>query len=225
MRLRPRYPMLFLLSLTVACLLWFGLARQRQGNVSVQVIRPPLKLVNLPRELVVTSPVPDTVSVQLRGPRNALDRSLEVWLDMSDARSGTTSYTIGDDALALPEEVELVSVDPASIDVTVERMVIRSVPVRPQIEGNPAPGYEVTRVQVFPPQVTVQGAESRMEDLDTLTTTPVSIEGASGSLEATAQPLVPDDRPVRVLTLGALTISVDVQPSVTPTPTPPDASR
>ena len=48
MRLRPRYPLLFLLSLMVACLLWFGLARQRQGNVSVQVIRAPLKLVNLP---------------------------------------------------------------------------------------------------------------------------------------------------------------------------------
>ncbi len=220
MRLRPRYPMLFLLSLMVACLLWFGLARQRQGNVSVQVIRAPLKLVNLPRDLVVTSPVPDTVSVQLRGPRNALDRSLEVWLDMSDARSGTTAYTIGADALALPEEVELVSVDPASIDVTVERMVIRSVPVRPQVEGMPAAGFEVTQVRVTPQQVTVQGAESRMDDLDTLTTAPVSIEGASGPLEATAMPLIPDDRNVRILTLGPVTISVDVQPTVTPTPTP-----
>jgi len=223
MRLRPRYPMLFLLSLVVACLLWFGLARQRQGNVSVQVIRAPLKLVNLPRDLVVTSSVPDTVSVQLRGPRNALDRSLEVWLDMSDARSGTTSYTIGADALALPEEVELVSVEPASIDVTVERMVIRSVPVRPQVEGTPAAGFEVTQVRVTPQQVTVQGAESRMDDLDTLITAPVSIEGASGPLEATAMPLIPDDRNVRILTLGPVTISVDVQPTVTPTPTPTDA--
>jgi len=212
--------MLFLLSLMVACLLWFGLARQRQGNVSVQVIRAPLKLVNLPRDLVVTSPVPDTVSVQLRGPRNALDRSLEVWLDMSGARSGITSYTIGADALALPEEVELVSVDPASIDVTVERMVIRTVPVRPQVEGTPAAGFEVTQVRVTPQQVTVQGAESRMDDLDTLTTAPVSIEGASGPLEATAMPLIPDDRNVRILTLGPVTISVDVQPTVTPTPTP-----
>jgi len=220
MRLRPRYPLLFLLSLMVACLLWFGLARQRQGNVSVQVIRAPLKLVNLPRELVVTSPVPDTVSVQLRGPRNALDRALEVWLDMKDARSGTTSYAIGEDALALPEEVELVSVDPASIDVTVERMVIRSVPIRPRIEGSPAPGFEVVQVRVTPPQVTVQGAESRMDDLDTLTTVPVSIEGAAGPLEATAQPQVPDDRNVRILTLGPVTIAVDVQATATTAPTP-----
>ena len=220
MRLRPRYPMLFLLSLVVACLLWFGVARQRQGNVSVQVIRAPLKLVNLPRELVVTSPVPDTVSVQLRGPRNALDRSLEVWLDMSDARPGTTSYTISEDALALPEEVELVSVDPASIDVAIERMVIRSIPVRPQVEGEPAPGFEVVQVRVTPPQIMVQGAESRMEDLDTLTTAPVSVEGATGPLEATVQPQIPDDRPVRVLTLGPVTITVEIRQSVPPTPAP-----
>jgi YbbR domain-containing protein len=214
--------MLFLLSLAVACLLWFGLARQRQGNVSVQVIRAPLKLVNLPRELVVTSPVPDTVSVQLRGPRNALDRSLEVWLDMSDARPGTTSYTIGEDALALPEEVELVSVDPASIDVAIERMVIRTVPVRPDIEGEPAPGFEIVQVRVTPPQIMVQGAESRMDDLEALTTAPVSVEGATGPLETAVQPQIPDDRPVRLLTLGPVTVTVEVRQSVTPTPVPQD---
>jgi hypothetical protein len=59
-----------------------------------------------------------------------------------------------------------------------------------------------------------------MDDLDTLTTVPVSIEGAAGPLEATALPQLPDDRNVRILTLGPVTITVDVQATVTATPTP-----
>ena len=48
MRLRPRYPMLFLLSLIVAFLLWLGSSSQRRGNISVRLVRAPVTLVNQP---------------------------------------------------------------------------------------------------------------------------------------------------------------------------------
>jgi len=72
--LRPRYPVQFLVALTAAFLLWYALAAQRSENISVRGVKARLTLVNIPDNLVVTSSVPDTVSLQLRGP---LTRTLD----------------------------------------------------------------------------------------------------------------------------------------------------
>ena len=74
MSLRPRYPVQFLLAVVAASVLWYLLAGQRTENISVRGVRATLTLVNLPRELVLTSTVPDTVALQLRGP---LSRALD----------------------------------------------------------------------------------------------------------------------------------------------------
>ena len=66
--LKPRYPMQFLIALIAAFLLWYALAAQRSENISVRGVQARLTLVNMNRDLVLMSSVPDTVSLQLRGP-------------------------------------------------------------------------------------------------------------------------------------------------------------
>ena len=63
--LRPRYPLQFMVALVAAFLLWYALAAQRSENISVRGVKARLTLVNIPRDLVLTSSVPDTVSLQL----------------------------------------------------------------------------------------------------------------------------------------------------------------
>ena len=75
MSLRPQHPIQFLAALIAAFLLWYALAAERIENISVRNLKAPLTLANIPRDLVVvTSSVPDTVSLQLRGP---LTRALD----------------------------------------------------------------------------------------------------------------------------------------------------
>ena len=117
MTIRPRHPMQFLVALIAAFLLWYALAAQRSENISVRGVKARLTLVNIPRDLVLTSSVPDTVSLQLRGPLSrALDSSNppEVLLDLADARPGLNSYPINERDIPLPAEVDVVSVDPAA---------------------------------------------------------------------------------------------------------------
>jgi hypothetical protein len=66
-KLRPRFPLLFLLSVVAAFMLWYVLSAQRTRRSSVRGVAQ-LTLVNIPSNLVLVSGVPDTVSVQLRGP-------------------------------------------------------------------------------------------------------------------------------------------------------------
>jgi YbbR domain-containing protein len=212
--LRPRYPIQFLVALISAFLLWYVLAAQRSENISVRGVKARLTLVNIPRDLVLTSSVPDTVSLQLRGPlTRTLDSSNppEVLLDLSDARPGLNSYPINESDIPLPTEVDVVSVDPPAITLELERQNSRLVPVRAVIEGVPAPGFVLGEVRAVPTHFTVQGPESRLQALEFVSTRPISVEGAAGPVEAIAQPLLPDPL-LRALGLGAIQIIIDINP-------------
>lgn len=217
MNLRPRYPMQFLIAVIAAFLLWYALAAQRSEDISVRRVNARLTLVNIPRDLVLTSSVPDTVSLQLRGPlTRTLDSSNppEVLLDLSDAQPGLHSYPINEIDIPLPAEVDVVSDLPA-ITLELERQESRLVPVRPVIEGVPAPGFVLGEVRAVPTHYTVQGPESRLQALEFVSTRPISVEGAAGPMEALAQPLLPDPL-LRALGLGAIQIIIDITPELPP---------
>ena len=220
MKLRPRYPLQFLVSLLAAFLLWYGLAAQRGREVSVRGVRAQLTLVNIPRDLVLTSSVPDSVAVQLRGPLSrALDPGtpLEVLLDLSDARPGTNSYPINGGDIPLPSEVEVVSVEPSAIVLELERRQTLNLAVRAILEGVPAPGFVVGEVRTMPATVRVQGPESRLAELEFVETAPVSIEGATAPVEGSVPPVLVDPS-LRALSVAPIQVVVDVQPEPTPTP-------
>jgi YbbR domain-containing protein len=208
----------FLVALIAAFLLWYALAAQRSENISVRGVKAHLTLVNIPRDLVLTSSVPDTVSLQLRG---ALTRALgtsnlpEVLLDLSDARPGINSYPINASDIPLPAEVEVVSIDPPAITLELERQETRQVPVDPSVTGVPAPGFVVGEVRVTPTQITVQGPESLLMALTHVDTSPISIEDAAGPVEALVEPLLPDAL-LRAIGLGPIEVVVEIVPENPP---------
>jgi len=216
--LRPRYPIQFLVALVAAFLLWYALAAQRSENISVRGVKARLTLVNIPRNLVLTSSVPDTVSLQLRGPlTRTLDSSNppEVLLDLSDARPGLNSYPINASDIPLPAEVDVVSVDPPAITLELERQAARLVPIQPLIDGEPAPGFVLGEVRVVPKEYTVEGPESLILTLKSVVTSPVSIEGAAGPVEAVVQAALPNPQ-LRALGLGPIEVIVDIVPETVP---------
>jgi YbbR domain-containing protein len=212
--LKPRYPMQFLVALIAAFLLWYALAAQRSENISVRRVQARLTLVNMNRDLVLMSNVPDTVSLQLRGPlTRALNSTTppEVLLDLSDARPGLNSYPINASDIPLPAEVEVVSVDPPAITLEMERQETRVVPVKPTISGTPAPGFVVGGVRVVPAQFTIQGPESLLMALDHVATGAISIDDATGPVEAMVEPLLPDPL-LRAIGLGPIQVVVEIGP-------------
>jgi YbbR domain-containing protein len=222
MRVRPRHPLLFLVALSAAFLLWSSIARQRREHISVRGLRAPLTLVNIPRELVITSSVPETVSVQLRGPLSrALDPRLpvEVLLDLASARPGIQVFPIGDQDVQVPPEVEVVSVEPGEITLELEHQETAVLPVRPVIDGAPAPGFAIGRVRVAPAQIAVQGPGTLLAALDDVETTPVLVEGATGDVNVAVQARLPHPL-LRTVTAVPLLVAVEVVAAPEPQPTP-----
>jgi YbbR domain-containing protein len=212
----------FLVAFVAAILLWYGLAGQQDQNISVRGVKAALTLVNMPRNLVLMSSVPDTISLQLRGPlTRSLDvaTGLEVYLDLAAARPGTNSYPIDAAGIPLPEDVEVVSIEPAAITLELERLISDNIDLEPVIEGVPAPGFIIVEVRVSPPQVAIQGPEGQVSELETVATSPVSVEGAAGPVEATVLPRL-DNPLLRSLTVVPIVVSVLIVPEdLTESPT------
>jgi len=221
--LRPQHPLHFFVALVAAVLLWYGLAGQKNENISVRGVKAALTLVNMPRNLVLMSSVPDTISLQLRGPLSkSLNAAsgLEVYLDLADARPGATSFTIDGAGITLPDDVEVVSIEPSAITLELERLVTSNITLLPMVEGVPAPGFTIGETRISPIRVNVQGPEGRVLELESVETNPISVEGATGPVEATVMPRLPDPL-LRSLTVVPIVVVVDVVPlDATPTPTP-----
>lgn len=216
--LKPRHPVYLLVALIAATLLWYAATGKRRATISVRSTKANLTLVNMPSDLLLTSSVPDTVTLQIRGPLTTnptAGRVPEVFLNLSEAVPGRATYPIDLSGVRLPAGVEVIAFEPTEIELELERVLLRSLALKPAVEGTPAPGMMVTLVQADPSRITVQGPESRISLLEDVVTSPISVEGATGSIEAVVTPILTDPL-LRVLTGSPVTVRVRIEPEPTP---------
>lgn len=158
-----------LLSFVLALMVWVVAELQNDPNISQLYPFPvPLEVVGKDPNLLLTSPLPSEVRVQLRAPRSVWDRILaeqgvEAQLDLSGLRPGTYIVPVRIIVRAAPVRVE--DFQPQAVEITLEEVLTRRVPVTIEVQGEPAVGYEFGPLQVFPSQVNVQGPRSTVEQV------------------------------------------------------------
>jgi YbbR domain-containing protein len=89
----------------------------------------------------------------------------------------------------LGEQLRPVDVEPSSAHVRIAVFTNgqqRSVSVRPNVIGTPAPGFEIATVSVDPLVVQVEGDADQITNLPRVDTEPISVNGATESFERTA---------------------------------------
>jgi YbbR domain-containing protein len=214
-RLRPRFPGMLVVAIILACLLWYGTARDRRERISERQVDAPVTLVNVPPHMVITSDVPRTLTVRLRGPLSRL-RDLDpsqigVVVDLRGVGEGEHEFPIESNNVAVPDGVEVVAVSPAEVPLRLERLVRRMVAVRPQVVGEPAEGFEVGKVEVAPAAVEVSGPRLQVGSLQALSTDPVSVNGASAPVESLVTVRSPGSL-TRVENPLAVRVTVDIVP-------------
>jgi YbbR domain-containing protein len=172
-----------LLAVAIALFLWV-VAR---GSSSVEkAFDIPVTLHGLSDELVVVEQGADAVNVRVVGNRVALRNLdpdvLEYAIDVSGAKPGQADYEV-DLALFDLRGARIVSRSPASIPLTFERRTTRQVKVRADLEGRPATGYRLGKVEIDPPRVRITGARSEVLRLSEVVTEMVDVTGATESVE------------------------------------------
>jgi len=211
MRLLPRSPGLALLALMLSVALWYSRALERRMPVAEREVEASLTLINVPQTLVVTSDVPRAVVVRLRGPLERLQAVEKVGavVDLHQAREGEAPYPVDRRLVSLPAQVEVVGISPPEVPLRLERLVVRSVPVRPNLVGSPGSGFTVVGVTVEPELVKIRGPRQQVEVLPSLGTDPVVVEGARSGFSVTVSVRSPTPL-LQVLEPLAVTVRVEV---------------
>ena len=174
----------------------------------------------VPEGLEVDEPETSADEVQVRGPASVVaqvDRVVAlVNIDASGIDFDRPVTVVPVDIEGQPIGVGLIEVDPQTIAVRIDVGAVeetRTVPVRPVIDGTPAPGFALEAFSVSPQVVTLRGLPAVLAEIPEVVTEPLSIENASADDEFEAALVLPDGVEL-VDGEPQVTVAVTIGPSV-----------
>lgn len=203
-----------LVSLGLAMGLWLLLVPAEKTS-SEKSLTVPLETRNVPAGLeIVERPVP-TIDVTLRAPKRLLGEigpsSLVAALDLERATVLQQEYALNASMIAMPQGAEVVKISPSKVTVKLERTAEALLQVHATVRGKPASGFRVTRIEIEPTKVAVQGPESRVKAGDGAVTAPVDVTGLAQSTIFDADIILPrpELRFVSPLTSARVTVTIE----------------
>ena len=211
-----------LLALGIAIGIWFNASVEDRLVTSEKVVEAGVAY-NRPSGFFLINPV-QTVNVRVSGTKKAIRRlspyMVNVSVDLGRSQVGPANIPLTADNVSVPDGLDVVTIEPNTIRVDLEKEVTQRVPVIPNLVGEPAAGSTAQAPEVLPAQVQVVGPEPVLSRLDSLSTGPVSLEGHSVTFEETASVLAPDPL-IQIVQPTQVTVRVPIQP----TPSRPDTVK
>lgn len=202
---RGRTWALRLLALGIAIGIWFNASVEDRLVPSEKVVEADISY-NRPRGFIIMNQVRN-VNVRLTGSKKAIRQlnpyMVDVQVALSQSQEGLAIITLGPENVLTPDGVEVVSIEPATIRVELEKEIPKRLPVVPNLVGQPAAGAVMDEPEVFPSQVLVTGPKSLLAQVDSLSTQPIRLDGHAVTFEQTVRvvppnPLIQVDQPAQV---------------------------
>jgi len=211
-----------LLALGIAIGIWFNASVEDRLVFSEKVVEAAVSY-NSPRGFIIAGPGPQSVNVRLRGSKKAIRQlnpyMVSVQVDLSQRQIGLVNVNLPSENVLVPEGLEVISVEPNTIRVDLEREVGQRVPVVPMIVGKPAAGATRGEAEVSPSQVLVTGPEPMLARLDSLPTRPINLDGHALTFEEKVEVVSPNPL-IQIAPPGSVTVTVPITPPGTVNETP-----
>jgi len=169
-----------IISLALALLLWTFIMGERRLEVGYPV---PLELQSLPEKLMVANEVPSLIDVRVSGPRTLLSKispnDISIIVDLTDLKPGLTTFKRLEERLNLPRGLRVTRLSPSFIDLKLERIKQKLVPIKIIQSGEPLPGFKIGKVRAVPDEVIIEGAESELKNVNEVTTEDIDLKGVN----------------------------------------------
>lgn len=136
----------------------------------------------MPDGLVPVEATLDSATVTVAGVqalmRNMRAVDLVMPIDLSGAQEGDATVELSDRPIrGLPAEVRVVSVNPGTLRVQLDRLLKRRIKVTPLVKGDPAEGYALKGLSVSPDHVDISGPASLLRAMTEIPTEEVDVTG------------------------------------------------
>jgi hypothetical protein len=165
---------------------------------------------------VVTNASLQKVTLRVAGDDREIDRlygpKMQVTVDLTELEPGdhTLQLTPDNVSIALPPGVRLEDIQPSRIAVSLEAKLKKELPVKAEITGQPAPGFEIYTTTVTPAKVVVTGQESYISTLDHISSGSVDVGGAKSDVVAHQQPVTIPSNKILFVTDAVVDVAVRI---------------
>lgn len=204
-----------LLALSIAIGIWFNASVEDRLVSSEKVVEATI-VYNRPNGYALLNPV-QNVNVRVRGSKRAIRQlspyMVNVSVDLGQRQTGLATISLTSENVLLPDGLEVVSIEPNTIRVDLEKEVSVRLPVVAKLTGRPVSGATVGKPEVLPNQIFVIGPEPILAHVDALPTRPVSLEGHDSTFEERDVTIVLPDPLIQIIPPpSAVTVTVPIEP-------------
>jgi diadenylate cyclase len=183
-----------LLSLLLAFILWLSLIPEEK-TLSEKTLIIPLETRNIPSNMELVEKPAQTVDVTIRAPNRMIDEvsaaNVFVKLNLSTATLFQQEYPLNETMVSLPPGAKVVRISPTKVRLKLERTQEVMLDIVPTIIGQAKEGYGISKIEITPPRVLVQGPESKIREKDKISTSPINISELTSSTEVEADLILP----------------------------------
>jgi YbbR domain-containing protein len=166
-----------ILALIFAIAMWFFVVGEKGSEVGFLI---PLELKDIPADLMITNEVNSHLDVRISGPKTLLSglspAEIGIAIDLSKSKAGDNVFPVFPKDVKAPRGLSVTRVNPTSINVTLEPLITKKVPITVRLTGKPQKGFALGEVTVNPPEVQITGAEKEIKGLKSISTQPIDID-------------------------------------------------
>ena len=169
------------LALAISVVLWWFVAGESNVQVGFSV---PIELRNVPPGMAVTNRVERQADVRLTGPSTRIgglsQNDVSAVVDLAGARPGRAVYPLSEQSIKAPAGFRVLRIDPDSVEVVLEKLEKRSLPVAARVVGDARLRNRIAKVTVDPPTLEVEALPADFARLRSLITEEVAPESPEG---------------------------------------------
>lgn len=162
-----------------------GIEVPRMVPLEIRVQNPQMSVLKTSaKELQVTFVVPrgllsDFASEEIEAVHD-IDREVN--------KSGDYSFRMESNEIAFKTpQVRILKIEPASVHITLDELIVKKTEIKPQFIGEPAFGYNLrtAEIELNPNAVLVEGPKGQLEKLDGIKTERINLVGRTRSFRQT----------------------------------------
>lgn len=186
MELAKWLPKNFLLKLTsviLAIITWVYVTDLVSKDTTLSI---PLE-IKLAEKMILVSSSVDRLTLTFKGPAGKIDsltpESFRIYKDLSDVtQPGDIILSVQDLSFSIPKHITIEQIFPHRVTVRLDKIITKEFKIKVVTTGTAAQGYvELPYPRVNPAVIALRGPQKIVENIDTVKTEPIDINGLIAS--------------------------------------------
>lgn len=184
-RIFTDHPIMKMISICLAVLFWFVIRNEKQRELTVNI---PVRYQNIPEGLIVTENPIDMIKLKLRGSKTRLAKMDDEFfspyqINLEASVPGKNTFRVYPEDFKVPFGVVIDRIQPQIINLTMERLALKIIPIKPKTIGQPAQGYVVKTIRTIPSEIQLQSYDSQLKKIESFSTEPIQLSGHQKTFE------------------------------------------